>query len=456
MSPYRKLQDHAARLIHVERQVGEITDRLAQLAANVDQLRRLTERGAANAALAARRTHPVAPYRVLFLVHHPEAWYSLADVYAGMASAPDFDTLVASIPRWFPGASGHQDEGRAHDALTGWGVPHVRFNHEDSFADLTVARAFAPDVIFRQSQWDPDVPAAFATAELTFARLCLVPYETMSLIETPVDDGELNPSYDCPYYRSAWRVFHANPMIRSVALRHAVSANPGHHVVTGHPKADVITRALASAEPEPQRPFTVLWSPHHSITDEWNRFGTFHQTAFEMVNLAKLHPDWHFVLSMHPALVTRIDNPAPPLTHDFVERFRTQWSQLPNTEFFPGGDYAPLFAHSDALVSDGLSWLLEYQFAKKPVIFLERPDHRRFNDVGERALSGVTRVRSVDEAADLLEGLAAGRTHDLRSEQDQIVEQLFGAPGAADRIIAAIRDGLTAESAAAVTSDLHQ
>ncbi|PKQ31426.1 MAG: hypothetical protein CVT62_08530 [Actinobacteria bacterium HGW-Actinobacteria-2] len=381
---------------------------------------------------------------MFFLIHHLEAWYSLADVYAEMAAADDFLPLVASIPRRFPGAREFQDEELVHDGLTKFGIPHIRLRSDDSFQDLAVVRAFSPDVVFRQSQWDLDVPDAFTTNELAFARLCLVPYEPMGLVRNPADSA-INPGYDCAYYRQAWRVFLANDLARDEVMSQAPATRPDQYVVTGHPKADLLRRKITLGAPGADRPFTILWSAHHSIDDHWVRFGMFHRMALDMVEMAQRHPEWRFVLSLHPALAVKLESADPPLDADFVAAFWRDWNGLPNTSLFPGGDYGPLFANTDALLCDGLSWLLEYQLAGKPVVFLQREGHRPFNALGNIALTGMNQVDSLPIAEGLFEQFAAGRPDPHKPAQAEVVAALFGSSGAASRIVAAIRTGLVAD-----------
>ncbi len=425
-------------------QVSPLRDEVAALRREVDYVRHVAEQGRANAGNAARKHRAQPPFRVFFLVHHLEAWYALADVYAEMDRSPDFLPLVASMARRFPGAQGFQDEDLVHEGLTRFGVPHIRFRADDSFQDLAVVRAFSPDVIFRQSQWDNDVPDAFTTNELLFARLCLVPYEPMGLLSNPAGTV-INPGYDCPYYRNAWRVFVANDLAKTEISGQAPFVRPDQLVVTGHPKADILLRGISDHRDSAPRPFTVLWSAHHSIGEDWTRFGLFHRMALDMVELARRNPDWNFVLSLHPALATRLESAEAPLSAEFVAEFWSGWHSLPNTSVFPGGDYGPLFARTDVLVSDGLSWLLEYQLAGKPVVFLRRSDSRPFNSLGDRALAGMNQAASMTEVATLLSGFASGEPDSHAAAQADVITDLFGPPGAAARITATIRAALTVD-----------
>jgi hypothetical protein len=398
----------------------------------------------ATEAMMARRRVPRGRIKVLFLVHHPEAWYSLAEVYEHVARDPDFEAIVATLPRRFPGSEDFVDEEFVHERMNHFAVPHVRFNSVDPFWDLDVIRMMDPDLIFRQSQWDGDIPNAFSTYELRFSRLCLVPYEMMNLVFNPLEQAGVNTAMDGLFQRNAWAVFCANDAAKRFAMSQAPATGGGQYVVTGHPKADLLRR-LGRRPRSPRQRFTVLWSAHHSIGTDWIRFGTFPTSAPVMLEAAREHPDWDFIFSAHPALVTKMRSAEPPLSRQFVDDFTAQWADLPNTSTFSGGDYAEVFDRADALLTDGLSWMMEFQLLEKPVVYVERPDHRPFNELGEQVLRGTNTVPTTQAGIHLLEGFAKGAP-DPRAAQQKEVSRLVGGSGqAAERVVASIKAKLAAE-----------
>ncbi|MEZ5184115.1 MAG: hypothetical protein R2720_00080 [Candidatus Nanopelagicales bacterium] len=67
---------------------------------------------------------------------------------------------------------------------------------------------------------------------------------------------------------------------------------------------------------------------------------------------------------------------------------------LPNTETFRGSDTGTcgeLFARRDVCVSDGISMLIEFQIARKSVVYVAREGHRPFNDLGQVPSAASTR-----------------------------------------------------------------
>ena len=466
--PLAKLRHLLERFGAMEARVVGIEERLAELQsqqfdgleAQRDLLRRSDEAAdarfrelrasvhvaARRSGLGRRRT------RALFLVHHIEAWDAYHDLVEAMLEAPDFDPIVASMPRHFPGYDGFAYEEEIHQGLDARGVTHLRLPTRQAGEALQVIKAIDPDLVFRQSQWDADVPPDVRTEELTFSRLCLVPYETMNLVQNvPPPEGG-NSAVDSPLHRAAWAVFCTNDLMLDMARQD--NARAGRHFrVTGHPKADRIRRA-APSWPLPARPRgedvrRIVWSAHHAIGTRWSSFGAFPAMADDMLVWAADDPTTEFVLMPHPALFpfVRSGSPDSPLTPEALDEWLERWRALPNTAVFSDGDYPPLLAASDLLVTDGLSMLVEYQLLERPVVFVERPDHRAFTAIGELVRTGTHSVATVAEARAVDRRLRDGAPDPLRVQQARNVERLFGSGSSVERILAALREMLAAERA---------
>ena len=440
----RRLRALPGAVMDIQTMTSELRAAQSELADRADRAQAVRHDALLDAANYAVRRQPLtrARTRVLFLVHHIEAWDSLDGVVRALREAPDFEVIVASIPRHFRGSGGFVDEDLVHEGLVERGIPHLRMRQTTDADRLAVVRALSPDVIFRQSQWDADVPAAYSTRNLAFARLCFISYEMIGFIENlPMDDVD-NTAIDNRYHRAAWRVFCSSPLVKAIATREGALGG-GQFVVTGHPKAD----RLRSAEPlwpirhddgaEPRA--RVVWSAHHSLTDEWISFGMAHLVAEGMLEWARSSPDIDFVFMPHPALRPFINDPSSPVTPEQADAFVEEWCALPNATMFAKGDYAPVLAASDALIVDGVSLLVEYQFQGKPLIFLERPGHRSFNEIGEIVMTGVHPAPDLETAREIVQGFLSGEPDPLASRQRSNMKELFGDGSAADRIVAELR-----------------
>jgi hypothetical protein len=470
LRPLNKIRRLLERCAAMEQRVLDLQDRMGGLQQALDQQReaqRESERVADvrfrelrdSVHVAARRSGLTRrPTRVLFLVHHIEAWDAYHDLVQAMRSSTDFEPIVASIPRHFRGSDGFTYEEEIHRALDQHGVSHIRLRaHEDDEA-LRLLKAIDPDLVFRQSQWDADVPGDFGTDRLTFARLCLVPYETMNLVQNVPLPDTANSAVDNPLHRAAWAVFCTNDLMLEMARTDGARAGQQFRV-TGHPKADRIRRATPSW-PLPGRPTgdgvrRIVWSAHHSIGTKWSNFGAFPAMADDMLAWAAEDGDAEFVFMPHPTLFPFVHSADSPVPAEQLDRWLADWEALPNTALVTSGDYPPLLAASDLLITDGLSMLVEYQLLQRPVVFVERPDHRPFTAIGEIVRNGTHAVASVAEARAVERRFRQGEPDPLRELQASNVERLFGSEPSVQRILATLREMLAAERGQTPTAEPH-
>jgi len=435
------LHDRVGELRH---EAGELRRENGELRHLIEEVRRENRRAGDTLDLVSRRLALRAPVvRVVFLVHNVNTFSSYEPVYRLMADDPSFAPLVLSMANRLARPDALLDEEVNHRGLEERGIPHLRLTATDPWDDLLALKALQPDLILRQSQWDADYAPAFHSRELRFAPLAYVPYEILNIVQNIGSEHGPDTATESEFHRGAWRVFcTSDRVVEQLQVRGSVA---GHrYEVTGHPRVDQLAAAepdWPSAAPAGGR---VLWSAHHSIDPDWTAFGTFLDDADRMVAWARERADLDFVFSPHPSLSARLrDQPELAERGDSFER---DWSALPNTRILaPGRDYVPVLAAADAVVTDGLSLLLEAQIAGRPVVFLEREGHRAFNDVGERIVTGTHRVPDADAARAVVDALLADGDP-LADIQRATVADLLPTRGAARRIVASISAGINAYS----------
>ncbi len=393
--------------------------------------------------LVARKTATVAPAKVLFLVHNIESWDSLMDLYQAMRVSDFFEPVVATLPRLFPGSNKFTNEEINHQGLERLNVPHLRFAMANSWEALDIIKAIAPEIIFRQTPWEADVPPAFGTSELAFSRLCYVPYYGFNLLErfAVTECGEADHYGDQFFHRLCWRIYCETEATKHLLQSKSIRGGD-HVVVAGHPKLDRLWNARQRPDwPLDQggRRFRLIWAPHHSIGTAWLGFGTFLDCYREMIAWAWQDPGIEVVLKPHPALFTTLQKQYPDQLKEFLE----SWGKLSNTAIAEGGDYGPLFAASDAMLTDGISFLAEYQLFDRPLVFLDSGHHAPFNELGQFIAGAAHCVDSVSAARELME--QRGSFSDpLRPRREEVLRALMPLPGRSVQfILDDLRRGLT-------------
>lgn len=435
-----------AELTHLRAQADTALRALEELASSHETVRGLTAQADLVQQRVSRRLPARSPIRVLFLVHNAKTWDSYAQLFDLMTAADDFEPIVLTIPQNFSGRGAPRFESRTHAAMQARGVPHLRLTERRLSSAGEVLGAIDPDIVFRQSQWDADVPACFSTTALKHHRLGLVTYEPLTIFQnTPTGDPPFNSGVDHTFHRAAWRVYVANELMRSAASRDSIVGGRQFRAL-GHPKVD----ALRSAAPEwpikdsSPRKHRVLWSAHHSVLSGWNDFGTFPAICDDMLDWARTSTELEFVFIYHPLLLETLERDESPVPAESFARWRERWDALSNATICDDEGYAGLLQGADVLVTDGPSMLTEGQIVGLPIVFLEREDHIPFDEIGDRIVTGVHRIRTVRDAVTAVRALTS-EPDPLAERQRQNIETLFGAPGAANRILEDLRAGISAE-----------
>ncbi len=381
----------------------------------------------------------------VFLVHHIAAWDALSGIYEAMAASADFMPIAISLPFNFnSGRHGIFDgEDGVHRGLDAMGVSHLRFNFQNHAEGLAIIKSIQPDILFRQTPWDADIPAPYSTKELNFTRLVYTDYGIGILQDNPEN---IRIDYDQELHRRAWLLLCANEeqkrIYQTLTLHKGLRA-----VVTGYPKFDKLVQRGGDRKFWPiesgSRKFRLIWAPHHSVRPGHLGFGTFPFVFREILQWVFRNPEVEVVLKPHPMLFESCAHGM--MTKQDIESFLAIWGALPNTAYVTGGDYGPLLAASDAMLTDGITFLVEYQLFEKPLIWLDSGRHIGFNSIGQQVLNGLHAAKSASEALGLVDEIRKRPVDPLQETRAEVVRSLMPYPGAsAQRVLATIREGLRA------------
>ena len=355
--------------------------------------------------------------RVTFLTFYYEAWDALADIYAGMAADPRFEVSLAVISRRLTGDKTFDDASVAAEYFAGLGLsPLVNPDLE----------ALAPDYVVVNYPWQRNYPPQYRPDVVAkFTRIIYVPYYSLPLVNEPADAGAVaSHLYTQRMHQLASIVFTQDAFVQSAYAGTSRGNAHVHHV--GSSKLDSLAQrthellsASHAASVNSSRPFTVTWAPHHSYSPHWLNFGVFSHMHIAMLAWVRDHPDVIVTLRPHPFLFgTLVDRAV--LTASELAEWRSAWSELPNTRLDVDGDVAELFANTDLLLTDGISFLAEFPIATgRPAVFIEHQGHWHFSPIGEMAANAAVRLNSFEEFAEGFEFIREAGLPDRAAEIEQ-------------------------------------
>lgn len=349
------------------------------------------------------------PVKVGFLIHNIATVDCFMPLIRSMESDNYFEVYVASINKKFPGDKDYEGEETVHSELKRLGINHIRLNMPDSMAGNRKLRQARLDVIFRQSPWEIDIEEGYRIPNLDFALQCYTPYYGVHFID---EDDEHQR-----YHRRCWKIFVDSDTAEKYYRKGKFTSEKV--VATGLPKYEYLHDEL-SKPVQKQYEKCIIWAPHHAVSKGWLNFATFHYIYRYILDYVEQHPELHFIFRPHPAFYNNYITTGT-LSQEELEAFYRTWDALPNTSISVDEDYIELFRQSDAMVTDGVSFLTAYQMTGKPLIWTRSSGHTPLNALGREmaeCLYPVT-VDRIQEVGRLLDKLMQDPAFDTRQEKRQ-------------------------------------
>lgn len=186
----------------------------------------------------------------------------------------------------------------------------------------------------------------------------------------------------------------------------------------------------------------VIWAPHHSFPkNDTIGLSTFMETHQIMRELAIRYKDKiFFAFKPHPVLRSKL---LLVWSKEQVDEYYSFWDSQENT-MFADGTYLDLFKGSDALIHDCDSFLIEYLYTQKPVMFLVRensPWKRRELGIAAtachyKALTEADIIQFIDDV------VLRGKDNLVSARKDFYISYLQSSKVFSDYIMADIVDSL--------------
>ena len=126
----------------------------------------------------------------------------------------------------------------------------------------------------------------------------------------------------------------------------------------------------------------IIYAPHWSVKDAFTGFGNFDKIYNEIYNYAKENQaTTSWVFRPHPMLRAGVVQQGVFNDEHEYDKYLDMWNKLPNAQVIEGGTYIDIFKSSDAMILDSVSFMAEYLYLHKPMLFLTR-ERNTFNDFG--------------------------------------------------------------------------
>ena len=222
--------------------------------------------------------------------------------------------------------------------------------------------------------------------------------------------------YNTPIYHIGWKLFFDTKFHINLLENRCRTGMP-RGLYSGYTKLDAFYQDKDALKfdwkvtrPDAKK---IIWAPHWSIASGI-LYATFQHNYKFMYEFAKAHPEISWVVKPHPMLLSSAVGHGVFPSDEAFKKYLQAWNDLPNAQVFTGPYYQGLFATSDGMIMDCGSWIGEYQYTHKPMIFLTR-DTQRFNDLGNALMKVLYRVdgRNLNGIAALMQKVFVDGNDDM-------------------------------------------
>lgn len=168
----------------------------------------------------------------------------------------------------------------------------------------------------------------------------------------------------------------------------------------------------------------IIWAPHHTISDsDTLPISNFLMLCDEMQRIAREYSDKiEIAFKPHPMLYGRL---VSLWGKDITDNYYNFWKESPNT-VLAQGEYVDLFATSDAMIHDSVTFMMDYLFTGKPLMFVNKTDISQY--IGGLALECYKmhyQAHSSNDIIGFIENTVIGGKDYMKNERDTFVYSTF-------------------------------
>ncbi|EKT63111.1 CDP-glycerol--poly(glycerophosphate) glycerophosphotransferase [Providencia alcalifaciens] len=371
--------------------------------------------------------------KVVFLVIHKSVW-KVDSIFQIMLKDPLFEPIVMVCPdivhdeehMWLEmKATQAYFESKNYPVISAYNQPQKKW---------VKLNTINPDIVFLTNPHKLTRQEYYEDAYLNYLS-CYVPYH-----HEIVNNSE---QFNQRFHIAQWKIYSTNES--SMQLYKKYSPRYGNNVIlTGYPAMEEFIEKTTSKTyidvwKTNDNRLRVIWAPHHSIEMNENiPYSNFIQLAETFKDIARDYNDkiiWCF--KPHPLLKIKLYE-MPDWGKERTDSYYSFWENNEYTQL-EQGEYADLFASSDAMIHDSGSFLAEYLYMKKPVLYILSSINscQYYSEFGLNALKACELAKTKDDIILFLESILKSKK--LKDEHlkflDEKVSPYFSKEKPSEKII---------------------
>ncbi len=311
--------------------------------------------------------------KVLFLVLLDSVW-KVDPVFKKMLDDPYFEPVIFVIPFTSYGEERMWEEmTNTYEYFKEKGYPIISSYNKDEDRWISLEE-IKPDIVFFTNPHNLTRKEYYEDAYLNYLS-CYAGYG----INT---SKNLDLEYNQVFHSAIWKIFVQIKDMQKGYFKYSQRKNYNVELVIDNIVEEIINPNRKSTLKAWKRDdmLKIIIAPHHRILDtDFIQTASFIKYADFFIQLAKHTKNeilWSF--KPHPILKSKLYK-HPKFGINKTDQYYKFWEEQENTQLNEG-EYIDLFLQSDCMILDSYSFLAEYTFTQKPMLFLMK-------DISKRSMS---------------------------------------------------------------------
>jgi CDP-glycerol glycerophosphotransferase (TagB/SpsB family) len=236
--------------------------------------------------------------------------------------------------------------------------------------------------------------------------------------------------YNQVFHHSLWKYFVETKNHKSFSDSFKIS-KISNAIVTGFPGLDKIY----DTNFKPKNPWKIngilrthkiIWAPHHTIKGQGSGldYSSFSRYYDFFLKYLESNPHVQIAFKPHPLLKDKLY-----LDEDWgqekTNNYYNTWNSLPNGQL-EESVYIDLFFHSDAMIMDSASFIVEYLYFDKPILFTKVDDQvlERFNSFGQDVFNYLYQASEKSEIEKFISETVIKENDTLKESRNQFLNEV--------------------------------
>lgn len=317
---------------------------------------------------------------VTFIAFDKATW-KMGPIFEAMQADPFFEPLILVCPTsdyHELGMYDRMDEAYLYFSKQGYNTKEAYLSNTNSWLKIN---ELSTDIVFFSNPHSLTYKYYYDDIFLNYLS-CYIPYS-----HDVSKYNEYQSQYNQEFHNAMWKIFVPHDEDFKIYKRHSYAKAKNVHV-TGYPFGELLLNNNSSNLGLPKK---IIWAPHHTVDPNGDLiFSTFFKYAIFFKTLAcELQKKVHFIFKPHPILKNKLYN-HPQWGPKKTDEYYDFWESSGHTSLVDG-DYINIFLYSDALIHDCGSFLAEYHYTHKPMLYLVAQNRDNYlNAFGIKAKESAT------------------------------------------------------------------